>query len=73
MKRGSGLGLRSVFSYGTDKPRKPATTITITTITTTITPSWCMELPHPEQQTTGTRQTCHFDRMNIHNPFNSTV
>jgi hypothetical protein len=75
MKRGSGRALRSGFSYGTDKPRKPVTTITTTTttITTTTTTSWCMELPNLEQQTTSTRQTCHFVRMDIHNPLNPTV
>jgi hypothetical protein len=79
MKRGSGRGLRSGFSYGTDKPCKSVTTITTTTTTititttTTTTTSWCMELPNPEQQTNGTRQTRHFVRMNTHNPLNSTV
>jgi len=75
MKRGLGRGFRSGFSYGTDKPRKPVTTTTTTTtnIITTTTTSWCMELPNPEQQTTGIRKTCHFVRMNIHNPLNSTV
>jgi len=74
LKRALGRDLRSGFSYGTDKPSKPLTTITTTTTTiTTTTTSWCMELPDLEQQTTGTSPTCHFVRMNIHNPLNSTA
>jgi hypothetical protein len=46
MKRGSGWGLRSGFSYGTDKPHQLVTTITTTTTTITTTTSWCMQLPN---------------------------